>query len=79
MSTEHGLTDCVLCKAEAVITSKTEEFIAANPLADCFDIQCSPGCPNGGWSGRNASRMIEEWNETQRVMSAAEDTHGNAS
>lgn len=64
------IADCALCGAETSITGVTEEFRQENPLADHYQLTCTEGCSNNGWSARNAAHMIEEWNETQRVTLA---------
>lgn len=62
------IDNCVLCGAEVTIACETEEFRAENPLADHYQLTCAEGCPNNGWAARNAEHMIEEWNETQRLL-----------
>lgn len=68
-----NISDCAVCKASVryQYRSLTEREVA--PLGDDYRLLCSEGCAHNGWTGRHLDRMVEEWNETQRVLRAAEE------
>lgn len=57
--------DCALCNTKPVVK---ETHVEPGLLTDTVTIDCECGLR---WTGRHYGHLIEEWNETQRVMRRA--------
>lgn len=61
------LNKCAVCKCDPTLEVKSADWRSQHPTEDCVFINCGSNCL-GGFKGTNVANIVEEWNETQRVL-----------